>query len=402
MLDEKDEKKIKILNICKIDLCVEKEGERNEIKISQITIGNNNEKLDENEFIEFLRTQSLDQKINKNLKKFRNSFEILQRRLIKEYKSNNGLNLHIEFKKYGENKNEVYKIKATYKLEKGKIFTDDNLLIIGSNLEGLKLLLNHINNDIIYENINKSENNKEEKIIADKNDVKNKKDNLNRSVIDYEKDKIKIMTKKETYKFNGNLIKEIYSDVYLLANNEKNLVKIVDKDWKDKIENLKDFDDKIINIYDITLIDNNKEYLISMIIVGYNGIYLANINIDKNEADIKKLFILKYDIKEANKYIKNIYKISYKEKTSDLYDLFTNSNSKEDILIYDKNFFNEKIKINENIIALTSNTNLPNGDDLIIFYDLKEKETKHIINNYSFVMGRNGLLILTNDYSKKK
>lgn len=121
--------------------------------------------------------------------KFRNSFEILQRRLINKYKSNNGLNLHIEFKKYGENKNEVYKIKATYKLEKGKIFTDDNLLIIGSNLEGLNLLLNHINNDIIYENINKYENNKEEKIIADENkddcDVKNKKDNLNRSVIDY-------------------------------------------------------------------------------------------------------------------------------------------------------------------------------------------------------------------------
>ena len=411
MLDEKDEKKIKILNICKIDLCVEKEGERNEIKISQITIGNNNEKLDENEFIEFIRTQSLDQKINKNLKKFKKSFETLQRKLIKEYKSNNGLNLHIEFKKYGENKNEVYKIKATYKLEKGKIFTDDNLLIIenGSNLEGLKLLLNHINNDIIYENINKSENNKEEKIIADKNkddcDVKNKKDNLNRIVIDYEKDKIKIMTIKETYQFNSDLIKEINSDVYLLANNEKNLVKIVDKDWKDKIENLKDFNDKIINIYDITLIDNNKEDLISIIIFGYNGIYLANINIDKKETDIKKLFILKYDslnIKEANKYIKNIYKISYKEKTSVLYDLFTNSNSKEDILIYDKNFFNEKIKINENIIALTSNTNLPNGDDLIIFYDLKEKETKHIINNYSFVMGRNGLLLLTNDYSENK
>ena len=411
MLDEKDEKKIKILNICKIDLCVEKEGERNEIKISQITIGNNNEKLDENEFIEFIRTQSLDQKINKNLKKFKKSFETLQRKLIKEYKSNNGLNLHIEFKKYGENKNEVYKIKATYKLEKGKIFTDDNLLIIEneSNLEGLKLLLNHINNDIIYENINKSENNKEEKIIADENkddcDAKNKKDNLNRIVIDYEKDKIKIMTKKETYQFNSDLIKEIYSDVYLLVDNEKNLVKIVDKDWKDKIENLKDFNDKIINIYDITLIDNNKEDLISIIIFGYNGIYLANINIDKNETDIKKLFIHKYDslnIKEANIYIKNIYKISYKEKTSDLYDLFTNSNSKEDILIYDKNFFNEIIKINENIIVLTSNTNLPNGDDLIIFYDLKEKETKHIINNYSFVMGRNGLLLLTNDYSENK
>ena len=291
-----------------------------------------------------------------------------------------------------------------------KKFTDDNIFIIEneSNLKGFNSLLDYINKDIKNENINKSENNKEEKIIADENkddcDAKNKKDNLNRIVIDYEKDKIKIMTKKETYKFNSDLIKEIYSDVYLLADNEKNIVKIVDKDWKDKIENLKDFNDKIINIYDITLIDNNKEDLISIIIFGYNGIYLANINIDKNETDIKKLFIHKYDslnIKEANIYIKN-YKISYKEKTSDLYDLFTNSNSKEDILIYDKNFFNEIIKINENIIVLTSNTNLPNGDDLIIFYDLKEKETKHIINNYSFVMGRNGLLLLTNDYSENK
>ena len=110
-------------------------------------------------------------------------------------------------------------------------------------------MLDYINKDIKNENINKSENNKEEKIIADENkddcDAKNKKDNLNRIVIDYEKDKIKIMTKKETYQFNSDLIKEIYSDVYLLVDNEKNLVKIVDKDWKDKIENLKDFDDKI-------------------------------------------------------------------------------------------------------------------------------------------------------------
>ena len=411
MFDKNDEKKKEILKVCNIYLQIKKEGKDNKIKISEITIGNNNEKLDKDKFHSLISSSSPDQKIKKNLEKLKKSYQILKRRLIYEYKRNFELKLHIKFEKKLENE-DIYIINATYTQQEKKIkFTDDNILVIEneSNLKGFNSLLDYINKDIKNENINKSENNKEEKIIADENkddcDAKNKKDNLNRIVIDYEKDKKKIMTKKETYQFNGDLIKEIYSDVYLLVDNEKNLVKIVDKDWKDKIENLKDFNDKIINIYDTTLIDNNKEDLISIIIFGCNGIYLANINIDKKETDIKKLFIPKYDslnIKEANKYIKNIYKISYKEKTSVLYDLFTNSNSKEDILIYDKNFFNEKIKINENIIALTSNTNLPNGDDLIIFYDLKEKETKHIINNYSFVMGRNGLLLLTNDYSENK
>ena len=410
MFDKNDEKKKEILKVCNIYLQIKKEGKDNKIKISEITIGNNNEKLDKDKFNSLISSSSPDQKIKKNLEKLKKIYQILKRRLVCEYKSNFELKLHIKFEKKRENEG-IYIINVTYtEQENKKKFTDDNIFIIEneSNLKGFNSLLDYINKDIKNENINKSENNKEEKIIADENkddcDVKNKKDNLNRSVIDYEKDKKKIMTKKETYKFNSDLIKEIYSDVYFLADNEKNLVKIVNKDWKDKIENLKDFNDKIINIYDITLIDNNKEDLISIIIFGYNGIYLANINIDKNETDIKKLFIHKYDslnIKEANIYIKN-YKISYKEKTSDLYDLFTNSNSKEDILIYDKNFFNEIIKINENIIVLTSNTNLPNGDDLIIFYDLKEKETKHIINNYSFVMGRNGLLLLTNDYSENK
>ena len=400
MFDKNDEKKKEILKVCNIYLQIKKEGKNNKIKISEITIGNNNEKLDKDKFNSLISSSSPDQKIKKNLEKLKKIYQILKRRLVCEYKSNFELKLHIKFEKKRENEG-IYIINVTYtEQENKKKFTDDNIFIIEneSNLKGFNSLLDYINKDIKNENINKSENNKEEKIIADENkddcDAKNKKDNLNRIVIDYEKDKIKIMTIKEIYQFN-----------YLLVDNEKNLVKIVNKDWKDKIENLKDFNDKIINIYDITLIDNNKEDLISIIIFGYNGIYLANINIDKNETDIKKLFIHKYDslnIKEANIYIKNIYKISYKEKTSDLYDLFTNSNSKEDILIYDKNFFNEIIKINENIIVLTTNTNLPNGDDLIIFYDLKEKETKHIINNYSFVIGRNGLLLLTNDYSENK
>ena len=255
MFDKNDEKKKEILKVCNIYLQIKKEGKDNKIKISEITIGNNNfynnkylykniqkinEKLDKDKFNSLISSSSPDQKIKKNLEKLKKSYQILKRRLIYEYKRNFELKLHIKFEKKRENE-DIYIINATYTQQENKIkFTDDNILIIEneSNLKGFNSLLDYINKEIKNENINKSENNKEEKIIADENkddcDAKNKKDNLNRIVIDYEKDKIKIMTKKETYQFNSDLIKEIYSDVYLLVDNEKNLVKIVDKDWKDK------------------------------------------------------------------------------------------------------------------------------------------------------------------------
>ena len=194
MFDKNDEKKKEILKVCNIYLQIKKEGKDNKIKISEITIGNNNEKLDKDKFNSLISSSSPDQKIKKNLEKLKKSYQILKRRLIYEYKRNFELKLHIKFEKKRENE-DIYIINATYTQQENKIkFTDDNILIIEneSNLKGFNSLLDYINKDIKNENINKSENNKEEKIIADENkdncDIKNKKDNLNRIVIDYEKD----------------------------------------------------------------------------------------------------------------------------------------------------------------------------------------------------------------------
>jgi len=52
------------------------------------------------------------------------------------------------------------------------------------------------------------------------------------------------------------------------------------------------------------------------------------------------------------------------------------------------------IKINDNYIALTSNSILPNGEDLLFIYDTNTKELIKRLNNYSFVVGVNGLSLM--------
>ena len=52
------------------------------------------------------------------------------------------------------------------------------------------------------------------------------------------------------------------------------------------------------------------------------------------------------------------------------------------------------IKINDNYIALTSNNILPYGEDLLFIYDANTQELIKRINNYSFVVGVNGLSLM--------
>ena len=63
---------------------------------------------------------------------------------------------------------------------------------------------------------------------------------------------------------------------------------------------------------------------------------------------------------------------------------------------YNKNKFNYKggIKITNNLISLTSNKILPNGDDKIIFYDTQNKKIIKEYNGCSCIVGINGIILL--------
>ena len=68
----------------------------------------------------------------------------------------------------------------------------------------------------------------------------------------------------------------------------------------------------------------------------------------------------------------------------------------------DKRNYKSGIILNNNIIALTSNKILPNGEDLIIFYDIKNQKIINYCKNYSFVNGINGLALLNIEKENKK
>jgi hypothetical protein len=56
--------------------------------------------------------------------------------------------------------------------------------------------------------------------------------------------------------------------------------------------------------------------------------------------------------------------------------------------------FRAGIKLSENIVALTSNSVIPEGKDKLIFYNVKKGNYIEGVNNYSFVMNENGMALI--------
>ena len=72
----------------------------------------------------------------------------------------------------------------------------------------------------------------------------------------------------------------------------------------------------------------------------------------------------------------------------------------KNFMIYKKSY-SAGIKITEIIIVLTSNCNLPNGEDKLIFYNISSKEIIDRIEGFSFNLSRYSLLVISNDKNKE-
>ena len=83
----------------------------------------------------------------------------------------------------------------------------------------------------------------------------------------------------------------------------------------------------------------------------------------------------------------------------DIENLFEKIFRENKYKINDKNFWGG-IKINQNIIAFTSNKILPNGNDEIIIYNINSKKNIDIIKGYSFILSHNNLTIMPRKETK--
>ena len=98
----------------------------------------------------------------------------------------------------------------------------------------------------------------------------------------------------------------------------------------------------------------------------------------------------------------NKYFILYGEKGISLYNKNYNLiEDNNDDKAYKKYNYKGGIQLNNNIIALTSNKVLPNGEDIIIFYDIQKRNKIFDCQNYSFVNGLNGLTLIDFGENKK-
>ena len=148
---------------------------------------------------------------------------------------------------------------------------------------------------------------------------------------------------------------------------------------------------------------NKTEDKLNIILLSNKSIFLTTIDLKTSshktmEVDFSHIF--SFNCIEMKK---NNFFVVGNKCTSYITDLFTNQEAKEYKLIDDISFFNS-IKINDNIIALISNSFYENGTDELMFYNLKKKKlVQNVIKGYSFSLNPNGLELMPKlDTNNKK
>jgi hypothetical protein len=151
--------------------------------------------------------------------------------------------------------------------------------------------------------------------------------------------------------------------------------------------------------------ENENDY-IELILCCFTKIYKIILSFE--EGEVKKIGkYLKYKIHQSE--IKSCVQITEKnfaiigENCGYFIDLFDSEKAqiKKSVIIPEKSFLGS-IKINQNIIAITSNKVQYKGEDKLIFYNVDKKVISGEIEGYSFVSGINGLALMPREETKTK
>ena len=99
---------------------------------------------------------------------------------------------------------------------------------------------------------------------------------------------------------------------------------------------------------------------------------------------------------------KNNYVVVGKKGISYLVNLFTSGTS-ENVIIQEKVAYFNSIRINDNMIALVSNSIYPEGQDILNFLNLKKKKLyQNEVKGYSFILSPNGLELISESIKSDK
>ena len=196
--------------------------------------------------------------------------------------------------------------------------------------------------------------------------------------------------------YNG-FIKEINNGYYLTCKSDNTI--ILNDIYFNQVMEIKGNKETVFNACERIYHEDKEKTKIQIISSAIKE--LNDINIDLEE---RNYAIRSYDVSHINCFNcfemkPSHYVVIGKNCGIHFIDLF-NKNTKQNRFI-EQAFFGG-LKVSENILAITSNSIMPGGEDKLIFYNIKTKKTLNAIEGYSFVLSPNGLAIMPREEPKEK
>ena len=439
---ESNEEKLakRILKKSEVILNTKKEGEKIVFKFESVSYGDHHILLSYEKLLDIKKyLEKSEDKISKSFIKYMEFLGKFKDRISKEFEQGYKLKIGLKFQIIDEAENDsFFYMNCIYKIYSpnldNNIFKEENILLdkINSKAQGFMYLVNEIKQNEFQE-ISQKETNKKS-VNSNKNDP-NKRNNLDAidlSDVTKELNLFSCSKSKEENDFNLKMrasnyqilkiigivdevkkenifefIKEL-SNGYYVSGGTDNILKIFDHDFSLKKE-LIYIDDWIYSCLEIEKLSNkndNENDYIELIVCCFQKLYKIILSFEK-EGEIIKDKIQKYKIPHSE--IKSCVQITEKnlavigQNCCCLIDLFNSEKDqiKKSDIIHNKSFLGS-IKINRNIIAITSNKVQYKGEDKLIFYNLDKKEISDEIEGYSFISEINGLALMPREEVKTK
>ena len=200
-------------------------------------------------------------------------------------------------------------------------------------------------------------------------------------------------------KHNGavEFIIELSNGYYLSGGCEKTLI-LYDNQFMEKIK-IKDINDWAFNVIEKGRY-NKKTNKIELLCCTNEEIRLINLDTELFRTDIQQYELPKKTTTNSIEMKENNYIMIGLGGCSYFIDLFNKNGHLTEYKITDKTY-RGAIKISDKIVALSSNIIIPNGENKLIFYNIKSKKISNEINGYSFTISNNNLALISREEIKR-
>ena len=194
-------------------------------------------------------------------------------------------------------------------------------------------------------------------------------------------------------------VKELSNGFIISGGLDNNLI-IYDNETFSKTFEIKDFKDWPNNIYEIINKEEKGDNNLEIIVCCKNEIHFVLLDTEELRFNIYKKQLKDISTNICLEIGKNNYIISGENGVYLLSNLIYNSEQFWTTILI-KEPLKGGMYINNNIIALTSNSIFPNTRDKLLFYNYNTKKISKIVNGYSFINTQNGLSLFNLNEEKK-